>query len=913
MYIEAKVVSSHGTLCGFMTCTQRQGLASQQGLSILSWNINGLSESKLDCFDTHQYLKRHPIIALTETRTSSPEILLENFTSFVKPATTSGCPREGIAMLLNNDLPFTAQIWTQACSPDTLWLKFDVGSLDLNMPVFVGVCYMPPSTSPRYQQTSLPDRLTALSSDVSRAALQGHVLIVGDLNAKFTFSPSPCAVNGLGTHILHLCQLCDLKLCTGTLPGDLDTPPSHTSFARNSTSRLDHVLCSSGYYASLASLHIDTDRRESDHWPLLLSLHCSALLMPPASTGSPLPRLLWNASKQEQYTAYIQDGPAIAKLQVCQELADSGQLDAAILEFSLLIQHAARATGHKYIRPHVRTHHRCSPRVPYFDDECLALKREWRRLAVAHAESHLVKQAERAYHCLVRKKKRAYQKSQNKQLIYDVAHRPQHFWSQLKPRPKPMPANLRDPAPWQHYVTNLCDPQPRPQPAPASLITSTPIASRTHDLYTSAAELNAPFPVSEIESQLARLHVNRSPAILGFPSEFLKGAWTMQQNPSGQFVRAYTLAPILTSMCNALLKSNRMPSALCTALLTPVFKRADPMLPANYRPIAVGEPVYRLFTAALNARLLAWTERQQVRAAAQAGFRPKKSTEHQLFTLRHAIDRSKASKQPIFASFVDLKGAYDLVQHKVLWKVLEILGIHGEMAAAIHALYDDAKLAIKVDGRMGDKVHPTIGVKQGCPLSPLLFGLFMDALEHYLAEHAPGAGVDLAVGFIVALLMYADDITLLATSEQDLQRLLDALHAFCGDMGMQISLEKTKIVVFNKKYWPTQNWGFQWQVDGNALPEVDQYKYLGLIYTEDGNMNKMLDALLQKGSFKIHQIWAELRQADVGEFAWLALHLFKARVEPAMLYGCEVWGPRLCLQSAGTYAKKFQDTVLRKN
>ena len=61
------------------------------------------------------------------------------------------------------------------------------------------------------------------------------------------------------------------------------------------------------------------------------------------------------------------------------------------------------------------------------------------------------------------------------------------------------------------------------------------------------------------------------------------------------------------------------------------------------------------------------------------------STEHQLYALRHLIDRSRFQKQPLFAAFVDLK-AYDSVQHPLLWASLQRKGIHGKMLAAIQSL-----------------------------------------------------------------------------------------------------------------------------------------------------------------------------------------------------------------------------------
>ena len=162
----------------------------------------------------------------------------------------------------------------------------------------------------------------------------------------------------------------------------------------------------------------------------------------------------------------------------------------------------------------------------------------------------------------------------------------------------------------------------------------------------------------------------------------------------------------------------------------PVFKKGDKFDPSNYRPIAVGEPLCRLYAAILNSRIVNWAESNGLRAPCQAGFRPRLSTEHQLFALRHFIDRSKSQKQPLFAAFVDLKKAYDSVQHPLLWASLQRKGIHGRMLAGVQSLYDGGEMSMKISGSYGASSTARVGVRQGCPLSPTLFGISLTRYTH---------------------------------------------------------------------------------------------------------------------------------------------------------------------------------------
>ena len=143
------------------------------------------------------------------------------------------------------------------------------------------------------------------------------------------------------------------------------------------------------------------------------------------------------------------------------------------------------------------------------------------------------------------------------------------------------------------------------------------------------------------------------------------------------------------------------------------------------------------------------------------------STEHQLFALRHFIDRSRFQKQPLFAAFVEIEKAYDSVQHPLLWASLQRKGVHGKMLAAIQSLCSRGAMSMKVCGRAGATGTAQVGVRQGCSLSPTLFGLFFDDLHSQLQSDCPSAGIECR-GHRIPSLFYAGDVALLSASAQGL-------------------------------------------------------------------------------------------------------------------------------------------------
>ena len=88
------------------------------------------------------------------------------------------------------------------------------------------------------------------------------------------------------------------------------------------------------------------------------------------------------------------------------------------------------------------------------------------------------------------------------------------------------------------------------------------------------------------------------------------------------------------------------------------------------------------------------------------------------------------------------------------------------MIWSIIALYDSVIGRVRAPGGMSPEITSTIGVKQGCPLSPTLFGLYIDEISKFV-DRMGGPGAPLA-GILIALLLYANDIVLISDSAEGL-------------------------------------------------------------------------------------------------------------------------------------------------
>ena len=469
------------------------------------------------------------------------------------------------------------------------------------------------------------------------------------------------------------------------------------------------------------------------------------------------------------------------------------------------------------------------------------------------------------------------------------------FWQKLNPVGGALPAALANHSAWEAFHQRLC--------APAT-VNLQPLSVQRPCTIPPSAALDADITEREVELALPKLSNGKAVGGAGWPAELLRYAAHYVTMEDGSRHKVWVLAPLLTRFLNRCFRAGVLPPCISSALVTPIHKKSCTLDAANYRPIAVGEPLYRLYTIILNKRLVGWSEEHQLRSPVQAGSRPGQSPIHHLFALRHFIDTARISRRPLYACFVDLQKAYDTVQHHLLWDKLESIGVGPRMLAAIRSLYSSGTLSMKVAGTAGGPRIQQMGVRQGCPLSPTLFGLFFDGLHDHLHSCASASGIQLRSGKWVSSLVYADDVVLLSWSASGLQVLLDSMNHFCVGLGLVISTTKTEVVVFNGPGTAST-----WRVGAQVLPQSASFKYLGLIFHESGTMSYALQRLAHNAVGACAQLRAKFRGLLCQKSFPMMRRLFDALVLPTVSYGSEVWGP-FCSPTLPRDIKKMADVQI---
>ena len=141
-------------------------------------------------------------------------------------------------------------------------------------------------------------------------------------------------------------------------------------------------------------------------------------------------------------------------------------------------------------------------------------------------------------------------------------------------------------------------------------------------------------------------------------------------------------------------------------------------------------------------------------------------------------------------------------------------------------LISSATVAVKINGQQGLPLVSVSGVRQGCPLSPTLFGLLADGLHRFLQSAAAADGLALGPDLMVTDLGYADFCLVSATAD-GLQQIIDVVALWCDAVGMLPSSDKTVVIEMAGQ----QSLGGNWSCGGQALRQVSEVRYLGAIFS----------------------------------------------------------------------------------
>ena len=485
--------------------------------------------------------------------------------------------------------------------------------------------------------------------------------------------------------------------------------------------------------------------------------------------------------------------------------------------------------------------------------------------------------------------------------------------------------------PGVHRIFNLINAIPGgPRPPSFGAVSADPAlwpaspagVSRTR----SAESLNAPLTVEEVARAIERVPYHKSPGPDPVPGEAWRCAREAKQGDPDQ-PGAHLLAPHLAALCMALLLGGQEPPpSFSASTWTPIFKKGDAQQCTNYRGLAVGGIVNKIYMALLTRRISDWADKEGTRHPAQAGFMRGLGTQHHHLLMRYLVTchslglqgRAARMCKPLFVCQVDFKKAFDTVQRAILWQRMRERGVHGVMLAALQRSYDNVVMRPKVNGKLGAPFPCEQGVKQGDPSSPDLFGFYIEVFaefieamdKHELGIHCPTTGRYLPpcteeapvlgtgpASVRLASALFADDVNLLALSAGRMNYLLALLDVFCGAFGMTVNVPKCELLVFHpvlseRKRFSEQAISYQ----GQTLTPTARARYLGLFYGPPSGRGAARESLFTNSCVELLAAGKRAQHAVAAKLAAHGMHVphtsmvfYNTCVRSVFSFGAQVW------------------------
>lgn len=309
---------------------------------------------------------------------------------------------------------------------------------------------------------------------------------------------------------------------------------------------------------------------------------------------------------------------------------------------------------------------------------------------------------------------------------------------------------------------------------------------------------------------------------------------TLSKGPDGLSIREVKRIPIwrLVLFFNVSLAAGYFPKVAkkCRTILIP--KTTDDLENVkNWRPITIGSILLRLINKVLASRF----ECVDLNPL-QRGFIKTDGCLLNTATLHHLISQRRKEILPYSIIALDLRKAFDTVSHCTIERALKRFQITGLVAEFILDTYMNASTTIECGDKTTRALNINRGVKQGDPLSPVLFNMVMDEL---LTNLPPKYGIPISETASIPCLAYADDLVLLSSNTRDAQTLLKQCCNFFEERSLSLNIEKsaaisTSIVPKQKKLFTISKKVFH--ANGKLLPQksFDFIKYLGFKFCSMG-------------------------------------------------------------------------------
>ncbi len=419
-------------------------------------------------------------------------------------------------------------------------------------------------------------------------------------------------------------------------------------------------------------------------------------------------------------------------------------------------------------------------------------------------------------------------------------------------------------------------------------------------------DLDAEFTRHDVWAALTRMKRHKAPGKDGIPADFLQACLQEEDKRTDELqVPPQTpMTDALRTLLNCAFRHGTIPSNWEESIVLSLPKDGDLADPGNYRGISLMSTTLKIITVILAARISEAGEARNLFSPAQAGFRRLEEAVTQAACVIDILQRRRIARLRTYAIFIDLKKAYDTVPHGALFAKLSRFGVRGRCLAFVKGLYARSRISVRVglgtEAQYSDPFPLRRGLRQGCPLSPVLFNIFindlLDGMEGVSGVGVPsGPRADWSRPHItVAGALFADDAVGLTGDIAGAIRFCERITAWTKENEMEVGISKCGILELapsnEEEAQLTEDHPLRHQlcISRQPVPLVSEYKYLGITLTKELDVPSMVRSRLRLGRLSILHLQPFLSSSVLP--VSMRYTVVRAVILPRLLYGAEVYG-----------------------
>jgi exonuclease III len=284
---------------------------------------------------------------------------------------------------------------------------------------------------------------------------------------------------------------------------------------------------------------------------------------------------------------------------------------------------------------------------------------------------------------------------------------------------------------------------------------------------------------------------------------------------------------------NKVFRNRCVPDSWKSSTVAPLHKGGTNDVLDNYRTLTLLQVRYKCLTHIISRRMWKVCNTNKIVLPEQGGFRKGFHIAGPIARLLQVMEFARKNKTELHVVYYDFSKAYDSVAHDYVWEMLKYYGFSDTLVAFFRQMYTGMTSKVRTPLGLTDSFTVYRGVRQGCPLSCLVFLLSINPLLERLKESVPQTANGKFGG------AYADDLVVFSEKAEQMTIFNKWIDVFCAATTMAINIKKTAHTALNVRgEWPVL------YVGGKVIahmPANVAYKYLGIWVAADGSWKTQLD------------------------------------------------------------------------